>query len=71
MEKITDPTSGNIVRFTDNSAKTEGRNVDFYPDYQGPEPLMLDPAGAPYPVYSIDDAVTDILQDAEMAGGEL
>jgi hypothetical protein len=71
MEKITDPTSGNVVRFTDNSAKTDGENIDYYPEDQSHTPLMLDPAGAPYPAYSVEDALDGFLYDEEMAGGSL
>lgn len=43
-----DPHSKLKVRFTDNSAKTDGKEPDFYPEDQSDKPLDLDPAGVPY-----------------------
>ncbi len=40
--------SSKTVRFTDNSAKTDGKEPDFYPEDQSDKPLDLDPAGVPY-----------------------
>ena len=60
-DHIIDPMSGNTVRPTDNSAKTE--HGDYYPKWQESGDIYLDPRGFPYnqksPVPRYDIGVSD------------